>query len=160
MCRRIINYPKSSRKSEIEKNGYLKKSADFGQFWYSMVTVMNFFLKISWIFKNLKLCVGGASSLGTIFWVSGSVIFIWGTSWGPHHGCVNATKLEIVSVFFFSLPIPGFGEVTDQGPDLKINFSGWIFEPRLDTRFNVSLNYEKWTRSNQRVTYVYDFAYD
>ena len=113
----------------------MKKSVDFGQFWYSMFYSDSSFLKISWI---LRFCVG-ASSLGTIFWVSGSKFSIWGTSWGPHHGCVNATKLEIVSVFFFGCFWWGYW--SGSWPEDK--FSGQIFEPRLEVGWTKAKNEPK-----------------
>ena len=127
MCRRIINYPKSSRKSEIEKWLFFgwRNGLILGSFGTVCLTVIHHFLKNSWIFK---FCVGVRfRSLGTIFWVSGSEFFIWGTSWGPHYGCVNATKLEMVSVFFFSC----FWWDYWWGSWPENKFSGQIFEPRL-----------------------------
>ena len=94
---RIINYPKSSRKSEIEEKWlFLKK---IGSFWAVLVQYGTQWKNSCSL--NFEILFARALSLGTIFWVSGSEFSIWGTSRGPHRGCVNATKLEMVSVHFF-----------------------------------------------------------
>ena len=118
---RIINYPKSSRKSEIEKNGYFwRKSGHFGQYWYSMEHSEK--IPAVWI---LKFCLRGRSLLEQYFeFLEANSPFE-----EPHEVRIaDVWTQPSLRWFPFTSSVVVSGEVTDEGLDLKIILVVEIFK--------------------------------